>query len=329
MAQQAGRTFTAGKNDAGRRLDRVVRKLLGNDLPLSAVYAGIRKGKIRVNGKKAKPSFLLKEGDEIFIRKELSPDGSIDAPAERKAGLSPTLIVYENEHILVLNKPAGTLTHGKNSLQERAAGYLAREARDSLSFSPAPLHRLDRNTSGLVVFGKSIDGSRKFSELLRTKKVVKAYLGVHHGVIPEDQVWEDLLTRDKANRRSSVSKEGKQALLSVYPLRAARHYGLALFVPRTGRTHQIRVQSSTRGYPLAGDRKYGGGQVEGRLLLLHACMLLFIEQDPLIGRETLYAPPREKFRTAAETLMPGVDLESCFEDLQNEIKKEISSIYRS
>jgi 23S rRNA pseudouridine955/2504/2580 synthase len=333
MAQQEGRTVTAGKNDAGRRFDRVCRKLLGNDLPLSSVYAGIRKGKIRVNGKKAKPSFLLKEGDEIFIRKELIPEEEKakprereEKPAERKTGLQPSLIVYENEHILVLNKPPGVLTHGKGSLQETAEGYLEKEARDSLSFSPAPLHRLDRNTSGLLVFGKSIDGSRVFSELLRTRELLKVYLGVHHGVIGEDRFWEDRLTRNRQNRRTRVADEGERAALSVHPLLSSSHYGLSLFVLHTGRTHQIRVQSSFRGHPIAGDRKYGGKQIEGHLLLLHACMLFFNKEDPVLGIQALYAPPPERFRSAARALLPPAEVDTCLTKLPEKIMTKISSI---
>lgn len=265
-------TFDTGRNDYGRRIDRVLRKFLPS-LPLGAVYGGMRKKDIRVNGGKTSPDYLIRPGDVIsvsahFARKWEIPggpnsiaDSDIPAPSES----SPLIrVILETPDLLVLDKPAGILIHGPGSLEEAVREYLAPKLPPSLSFTPGPLHRLDRNTSGAVFFGKSIRGARAFSELLARGRLVKLYLALVEGILGTESVWSDRIARNGKSKRSTArerenpTREGKVASLAAEPVAAGKELSLVRFTLHTGRTHQIRAQAAARGMPLAGDVKYGG-----------------------------------------------------------------------
>jgi 23S rRNA pseudouridine955/2504/2580 synthase len=273
--------FYPGKDDYGRRIDRVLRKFLPS-VPLGALYGALRKKDIRINGRKTQPEYKLVPGDVIsvtlpFTRKwGIAADsvgtGETGGPEEdspsRPAPPSSVPILHETSDLLVLDKPAGILIHGPGSLEENVRGYLAPKLPPSLSFSPGPLHRLDRNTSGVVFFGKSTRGARSFSELLREGRIIKEYLAVVGGNLDTPAKWIDRIDRDEGSRRSTVrgpgedidtdSRPGKTASLTMEPLAAGNGVSLVRFVLHTGRTHQIRAQAASRGVPLLGDVKYGG-----------------------------------------------------------------------
>lgn len=321
-----------GPDDIGRRFDRLCRKLLPA-LGLGEIYSAIRKGTISVSGRKKPPSYKIREGDSIFFKERF--EDHILVSGKKSAPDFPELekcIIFENTHFIVFNKPAGVLSHGNNSVKSFLEYYLRETTVKSLAFVPAPLHRLDRNTSGILVCGKSIEGARRFSDLLAKKRIIKAYLSINTGVLGKDEIWEDTVERDKAAKTTYASREGKRAVMHAFPLLHSEEETLCLMVPLTGKTHQIRVQSSLHGYPLAGDKKYGGGTRKGphtgqtNTYCLHACSMRTAGSIHLLGMPPLFAPPPPRFTEYAGRIFRW-NTEKPFEDtLPDKINGKIASI---
>jgi 23S rRNA pseudouridine955/2504/2580 synthase len=293
--------LTAGIDDAGRRLDRILRRALP-DIPLSAFHRFLRQGCILVNGNPAAGNDRIPAGAEIEVPPALAPTVlaplalTPEQPAVKTEGsLPPVLpILWEGAGLLVLNKPAGLAVHGfPQSLDNQVQAYLSGKLPASLSYRSGPLHRLDKPTSGIIVFGVSLEGSRHFSALLAEGKIRKRYLAILEGKVTEDQVWEDTLYRDKSAQKTFVKSAQKiyvkeadsrarRALTRVSPLAWAERGGCSYTYVRleieTGRTHQIRAQAACRRRPLVGDRKYGGSRFNGRGFFLHAAELELPEE---------------------------------------------------
>ncbi|MDR2608691.1 MAG: RluA family pseudouridine synthase [Treponema sp.] len=239
---------------------------------------------------------------------------------------APLAILYEDTGLLILNKPAGLASHGKESLETLVRGYLSPKLSPSLSFRPGPLHRLDKPSSGIIAFSVSLEGARAFSTALRERLLLKQYLAIVEGLVGDEEFWEEDLERD---RESGVSRihEGpeqpphisvrgrrgedlpKKAVTRVRPLVSGRRYSLVRAEIETGRTHQIRAQAAFHGHPLAGDRKYQG---RGGGFFLHAWRLLKTGAAeillPALPR-SITAPLPEKFIFRIEELFPGFILE--------------------
>jgi 23S rRNA pseudouridine955/2504/2580 synthase len=320
----------AGVDDDGRRLDRLLRKALP-DLPLSAIHRLLRRGRVLAGGKPGGAADRINAGTVIRILEERAAGTRPSRPAspDRPPGeeARPPDILREAPGLLIVNKPAGIGVHGpsagEETLETLVRSFLADRLPPSLSFKPGPLHRLDRNTSGVMVFSSSLEGARRFSALIREGRITKRYLALVEGaaggpaavgadsplnVSANEETWEDYLIRDKSLGKSFTAEAGagaKRALARVRPLAGAGGFSLIMLEISTGRTHQIRAQAAARGHPLAGDRKYGGKPRIGGFLL-HAHTLEFPWPGPAgsAGEERILvsAPLPEGFRKTISEL---------------------------
>ena len=272
------RTMKIGRNDAGQRLDKFLAKAV-RGLPASLMYKFIRTKKIKVNRARADQSQLLREGDEIqlFIKDEF-----FGAPSEDKSALGairPKLdILYEDEHILLLNKRPGVLVHddaagGENTLILHVQAYLYGKGEydpaDEQSFAPALCNRIDRNTGGIVIAAKNAETLRIINEKIRDREMDKRYLCVTVGAPqpPKGRV-EVFLVKDEKKKEVSVHTRpvpgGKTAVTTYETLERRGELALVEVGLETGRTHQIRATFAHMGCPLLGDGKYGRGDVNRR-----------------------------------------------------------------
>jgi len=284
--------LVTGENDSGRRLDRILRKALA-DYPLPLIHRLLRQKKVLVNGKPAKAQDRIESGAKISISSLPSQEnGQTQAPISRR--LPAPEILWQGSGLIAINKPAGLAVHGHDSLDDMVRSYLAEKLPASLSFKPGPLHRLDKPSSGIVVFSSSIEGARLFTSLMREHKVRKTYLAVVEGELKGEETWQDELVRNKEIKKTFVSQTtdgGKTAITKAAPLAADGNYTLIKAEIATGRTHQIRAQAAFHGYPLAGDKKYGGKKFgKGSGFFLHAWKLEFLEYTITAPLNGIYLP---------------------------------------
>lgn len=310
------------KNDAGQRFDKYLKRKLRKAQD-SFIYKMLRKKNIVLNGRKATGSELLRENDEVklFLSDEtyekFSGDSNMCSEAafdtsDYKAAynkLKGIERVFENEHVLILNKPAGILSQkarpGDLSANEWFIGYLLETGFLSpemlSSFKPSVCNRLDRNTSGLLVCGKTLPGSRYMSSIIKDKSLKKYYYTLTAGHVDLNTRINGWLCKDTKNNKvtifqnesdiPSLLKETAEYIDTAFQTvkRITTRYGkitlleVQLF---TGKTHQIRAQLSAMGYPIIGDRKYGSSKANKQFYdtgvrnqLLHAYKLVFPEID--------------------------------------------------
>jgi 23S rRNA pseudouridine955/2504/2580 synthase len=295
------RPFTAGVDDAGRRLESVIRRMLPH-LALSAVHKALREGDIRLNGAKAGPEARVAEGDTIAVW-----DALVTEPPRERAvpPVPPEWVLHLGDDLAVLNKPAGLVTHrgdGRSTdpaLDERVRAWLPSSG---LAFRPGPLHRLDRETSGIVVFSRTLAGAHAFSQALRERQVSKTYLAVLTGTLEQTVRLSAALRRNNNSRTTLADEGGQESDTTLVPLAWSPGLTLAQVELGTGRTHQIRAHAQLAGHPLAGDRKYGGGAAPDGLdvpFLLHAwklaCALLPPVSAPLPAARARWLEIKFKF----------------------------------
>lgn len=255
--------------NAGQKAEKLVRKYLP-EAPLGFIYKAFRKKDIKVNGHWVKKDFVVSEGDvvKIYVSEQQLEDFRKPRPVEKRE--FPYEIVYEDNEVLLINKPRGILVYGdKTGVRETLGNavldylYLKGEYDPSeTSFTPSPAHRLDRNTSGLVIYGKTDAALKQLTDLFKERKgISKHYLAFLVGNLNKDSGEIDKpLRKDAFSGRVSVCplEEGGKTALTKYEVRK-RYPGYTLVEADliTGRTHQIRVHFASIGHPLVGDEKYG------------------------------------------------------------------------
>ena len=254
------------KEESGQTLEKYVRKLL-ESAPTSFIYKLFRKKDVKVNSHWQDKKYVINEGEEIRIYVTDEQLEEFKAKKEVKASKDiSSWVIYEDSNVLLINKPRGVLVQkddsGDEALDDMVLSYLASKGEydpNSLSaYKPAPAHRLDRNTAGIVVFGKNIIALRELSELLNNKtSVSKRYLTLVKGEIKEDGEINVPLEKNAKNGRVYVNENGKPSLTRYKVVKNLEGYTLLEVELLTGRTHQIRVHMAYINHPVIGDAKYG------------------------------------------------------------------------
>lgn len=267
--------------DAGQRIDNyLIRECKG--VPKSHIYRILRSGEVRVNGGRIAQTYRLKEGDELRI-----PPIRVAAPSVATTSLQVPQrefeIVFEDEHFLVLNKPAGLAVHGGSGVSFGVIELLRRQRPQAKFLELA--HRLDRETSGLLIVGKKRAALNHIQDQMREGGIEKRYYALVQGRWLNQMQHVKLalhkfLTED-GERRVTASQEGKPAHSIVRLVARWARYSLVEVELKTGRTHQIRVHMQTLGFPLLGDDKYGDFALNKQLareglsrMFLHAAQLV-------------------------------------------------------
>ncbi len=290
------------KNEENQRMDKFLLKYM-NKATKGFLYKMLRKKRIKLNGGRAEGNELLQAGDMIQLY--LAED-TIASFMEEKAVAQAKQnfgVIYEDEDILVVNKPAGLLTHperadDRDTLIDQILYYLYQKGEYVLeansSFTPALCNRLDRNTSGLVIAGKTLRGVQAVNETIRNHKLDKYYLTLVAGEIRHAGEITGYLTKDADKNQVRISKqegEGARTLTKFRPIAHAKGYTLLEIHLITGKTHQIRAHMQSIGHPVIGDRKYGSEHSNEKFRreyalsnqFLHALRVEWKEKEGFLG----------------------------------------------
>ena len=328
------REFQIGKNDAGQRLDKFITKTLS--IPMSLLYKSIRLKKIKVNRKRAEAGTMLALGDTVqcFLAEELFEHGK-KSPADETPTLSSELlsrmghsldIVYEDENILLVNKPAGLPVHEDestrtNTLIAYIQAYLYERGEYSpereQSFAPALCNRIDRNTEGIVIAAKNAEALRVMNAKIKAREIDKFYLALVHGIPKErEKTLHGYLLKDERTNTVKVfdknAPRGAKEIVTRYRvLCTLGDKSLVEVELLTGRTHQIRAHMAYIGHPLVGDGKYGTSRDDRREGYRHQALCSYklrfsfrgepTALDYLSGR-TFTVPPEKISFVASEKI---------------------------
>ena len=270
--------YIVSQEEKGKRLDTYIPSV-DTDITRTSAQRLIEDGNILVNGKNAKVSYKIQENDKISV--EIPKPKQI----ELKAQDIPIEIIYEDSDIIVVNKPKGMVVHPANGNPDGTlVNAIMAICKDSLSgiggeIRPGIVHRIDKDTSGLLIVAKNDNAHVKMSEQIKNHEVKKTYIALVRGVFKENEATIDMpIGRSTSDRKKmAVNKNGKDAITHIKVLKRFDKYTLLQVNIETGRTHQIRVHLSHIGYPIIGDYIYSNGKNEFGVIgqCLHAQKLEF------------------------------------------------------
>lgn len=320
--------IVVSEKEAGQRLDKFLAKYLSK-APKSFIYKMLRKKNIKLNDKKAEGSEKLAVSDEIKLFLSDETIANFTEEMEVVKVESSLNILYEDENVLIINKPAGMLSQKAQkddvSVIEHIISYMLESGqitKEQLkSFHPGVCNRLDRNTSGIIIAGKTLLGLQTMSELLKTRNLGKYYQCIVKGKVTKKQCIEGYLTKNKSHNKVTISKEPSPEadfIKTEYePLCQTEEFTLLKVSLLTGKSHQIRAHLHSIGHPIIGDGKYGDVPTNKKLRkeyklkhhLLHSWQLALpeIENEAFseISGKTLEAPVPDYFEKIKKEL--GLD----------------------
>lgn len=283
------------ENLAGQRLDKLLFKVL-NKAPKSFIYKMLRKKNIVLNGKKAGGSEIIVLNDQIKLYLSDETIDKFSMHTDMDIVDFQLDIIYEDKNILIVNKPSGVLSQKARSkdlsMVEYVISYLLESKQISreelISFRPGICNRLDRNTSGLLIAGKTLSGLQEMARLLRKRNMEKYYLSIVKGHVKDSKTITGYLSKDKENNLVTISSQSSNKsdyICTEYePLSYSnKDYTLLQIKLITGRSHQIRAHLSSIGHPIIGDFKYGDNKLNNyfkkkyvlKYQLLHSHRIVF------------------------------------------------------
>ena len=298
------KVYTINKELAGNRIDKTLPNL---DKNLTRVMAQklIEQGNVKVNGKNVKTSYKLNENDKVEVEIPEVKEVSIEAQD------IPVEVLYEDNDIIVVNKPKGLVVHPANGNPDGTlVNALMKICKGTLSgiggeIRPGIVHRLDKDTSGVLIVAKNDKVHLALCEQIKNREVKKTYLALTRGIIKENEATINMpIGRSTTDRKKmAVVKTGKEAITHFKVLERFKENTLLEINLETGRTHQIRVHLSQIGYPIVGDMVYSNGKnkfgVQGQML--HAWKIKFMH--PITGKEMeIEAPLPPYFKDVLEKL---------------------------
>lgn len=280
-------SFTAGISEI--RLDKFITEKISG-ISRTHVQELINGGFVTVNGKTAKPGLKLNSHDKVDVTIPPEP------PSHLEAQDIPLKIVYEDADVLVIDKPAGIAVHPapgitSGTLVNAILNYLPGIAKDADSLRPGIVHRLDKDTSGLILVAKNRTAQANLSDQFKNRTVKKTYITLVKGKLtPEQGIIEADISRDPKNRQKmAVVAEGREARTEYKVIRYYGNNTLLEIHPETGRTHQIRVHLAAIGYPVIGDATYGLANKHLKRQFLHAGKISF--NLPSTGKRVEFESP--------------------------------------
>lgn len=312
-------SFRIDSQDASKRLDVFIAEK-ETSLSRSQVKRLIETGKVQIEGKTAKAGMRLKENDAVTV--------NLPEPqkAEARAEPIPLTVLYEDRHLIVVDKPAGMVVHpAAGNYSGTLVNALLHHCPDLAGIGgvlrPGIVHRLDKDTSGVLVAAKEDITHRALSEQFKRHTPTRRYIGIVFGEIPDTGQIDATIGRHPVQRKkmSARPRKGKEARTHWKVLRHFRHFDLAEFRLETGRTHQIRVHLSSIGHPILGDSLYGGrkrlASIDPPLLrqglqglrrqALHAASLGFVH--PVTGERLEFSSPLPQDMEEAIALLEKLD----------------------